>query len=587
MHFAARLNRGAALRALGRNAEVLENDKTLVRCHPRHPMALYNLGDALLLNGEDEEALSVLAEALTLVPGAPQIRIAHCLALALCQRFAEAQGELDMLHRECPEAIRVYFDNAARAAGMAPGGSLPTHAQLLFAGIVLHRQLRCDWRKRTLLKRVLQDLSHSENLGHWDHSMAFNCLLVGLSEETCALIARQIGRCVTADTFRAVVHGPVAGRADGRLRVGYLSPDFREHPAAQCHWRQLQLHDRSRFDVFAYSLRDEGPSKARQRIIESADHFFELSGLEYQTIAQRIALDGIHILVDLTGYLDFACPEILAARPAPIQVQHMGTPGTSGAPFVDYRITDRVLNPAGSEVHWMEKLVYLPNTSFMADDTLPIASVPTREACGLPDRAMVFCCFNGHQKFEPESFTIWMRLLDAVPGSVLWLISGGSISRANVCHAAAQHGLDPARLIFAPRLSRHEDHLARYACADLFLDTFSYTAHVTALDAFWAGLPVLTCAGDQMAKRAGASVALAMGFPELVAADPLDYEACAVFLATHPEALRNLRQRVAAARASAPLFRVEERVRQLERAYETMWERHCRGEAPVSFFVSD
>jgi predicted O-linked N-acetylglucosamine transferase (SPINDLY family) len=374
-------------------------------------------------------------------------------------------------------------------------------------------------------------------------------------------------------------------RAHARIRLGFISPNFREHPSAKLHWRHLALRDRARFEVFGYSLhRSEGP--LRQHIVEACDVFRELSELDSREIATRIAADGIDILVDLAGHLEHSRPEVLALRTVSLRVSYQGLPATMGAELIDYRITDAFTTPPEEMPFWSEKLAFLPGTLFIYNDREAIAeTVPSRSACGLPGNGFVFCSFNANYKIEPEVFAVWMRLLTHVPGSVLWLLDGGEEVRRNLRREAATHGIAPERLVFAPRLP-HAEHLARHACADLFLDTFYCGAHTTAVDALWAGLPVLTCPGETMAARMSASIVRAAGLQEMVFADRAAYETAALRLATQPEELAAVREKLERNRTTCSLFDTAQRVRELDRAFEMMWQRHLAGLPPQSFAVA-
>jgi predicted O-linked N-acetylglucosamine transferase (SPINDLY family) len=273
----------------------------------------------------------------------------------------------------------------------------------------------------------------------------------------------------------------------------------------------------------------------------------------------------------------------LANRPAPIQATYLGYPGTTGAPFIDYAIIDANVVPA-SEVHaYSEKLVYLPECYQCNDRKRKIADrTPSRAECGLPEDGFVFCCFNNSYKTNAPVFDIWMRLLGAVPGSVLWLLGDNNSARANLQREAAARGVAPQRLVFAERVPSSE-HLARHRLADLFIDTFPYNAHTTASDALWVGLPVLTCKGRSFAARVAGSLLHAIGLPELVTGSLPEYEALALRLATHPAELRALRDRLACNRSTHPLFDTPRWTRHLESAYQEMWRLHCDGEPPRSF----
>ena len=284
--------------------------------------------------------------------------------------------------------------------------------------------------------------------------------------------------------------------------------------------------------------------------------------------------------MDLKGYTKGARTEIVALRPAPIQVNYLGYPGTMGAEFVDYIITDRFITPPEQEPFFAEKFVYLPDCYQINDRKRPIAEqTPTRQACGLPAEGFVFGCFNSTYKTTPEVFAVWMRVLREVPGSVLWLYEGNSVVEDNLRREAQERGIDPARLVFARPLPR-DQHLARVCCADLLLDTLPVNGHTTASDALWAGLPVLTCAGETFVSRVAGSLLTAVGLPELITTSLADYEALAVRLARKPSEVARLRKRLEKNRLTAPLFDSERCTRHLERAYQMMWEIYRKGKAP-------
>ncbi len=291
------------------------------------------------------------------------------------------------------------------------------------------------------------------------------------------------------------------------------------------------------------------------------------------------------IAIDLKGYTTDSRPGILRWRPCPVQVNYLGYPGTMGADYIDYLIADPVVIPPGSEPFYSERVVRLPDCYQPNDRQRRIAeATPGRREAGLPENGFVFCCFNNNYKLTPDVFSLWMRLLHRVGGSVLWLLEDNAAAAANLRREAAARGIDPSRLVFAPRADL-PDHLARHRLADLFLDTLPVNAHTTASDALWAGLPVLTCVGEAFAGRVAASLLRAAGLPELVTGNLDDYEALALRLATRPEDLAALKRRLEANRLTCPLFDTDRYRRHLETAYATMWERAERGDAPQAFDV--
>jgi predicted O-linked N-acetylglucosamine transferase (SPINDLY family) len=336
--------------------------------------------------------------------------------------------------------------------------------------------------------------------------------------------------------------------------------------------------------VFAYSFGPDDGSSYRRRIAAECEHFCDVAGLAVNDLARRIHADGIQVLIDLMGYTGVHRIGALALRPAPLQVSYLGMLGTTGADFIDYLITDPVATPPALAEFFTEKFVTLPHSYLVTDPRPEVGRRLGRAGYGLPEEAFVFCSFNNAYKIEPEGFGVWMNILTQVPGGVLWLYAPGPAVEANLRREAAARGVNPERLRFAPLVPRAE-HLARHEAADLFLDTWRYNAAATASLALGMGLPVLTCPGQTLASRVGASLLTAVGLPELIAPDLEAYERLAVRLARQPDALRALRDQLAAHRTTWPLFDTPRLVRNLERAYRAMWEIHASGKPPQPIVV--
>jgi Glycosyl transferase family 41 len=323
----------------------------------------------------------------------------------------------------------------------------------------------------------------------------------------------------------------------------------------------------------------------RARLIAAFDEFHDVRMQSDREVAELIRKREVDIAVDLKGLTQDSRPGILASRPAPVQVTYIGFPGTIGADFIDYVLADPTVLPFDQAPFYPEKIVHLPDCYQVNDRHRQItAAAPARTDAGLPERGFVFCCFNNNWKITPALFDVWMRLLRAVEGSVLWLIRDNEAAAANLRQQAAARGIDPARLVFADHVTL-EAHLARHRLADLFLDTLPYNAHTTASDALWTGLPIVTCLGESFSGRVAASLLNTVGLSDLVTANLADYEALAMKLATDPSALGKVRARLAANRSTFPLFDTDRFRRHIEAAYTTMWEIHQRGEAPRSFGV--
>ena len=363
-----------------------------------------------------------------------------------------------------------------------------------------------------------------------------------------------------------------------KIRLAYISPDLREHPVGHLMVGVIEQHDKARFELTAISLGIDDKSRIRGRMLGAFDRFVDASRLNSQQIAQLIRSLEIDVLVDLGAFTADSRPDVLAQRPAPIQVNYLGYAGSMGVDYMDYIIADRQVIPPHHWPHYVEKVVYLPDDYMPTDNRIEIPEPPPRSTYGLPDDALVFCAFNHDFKITPHIYAIWMRLLVKHPRSVLWMISRNETAQRNLRAHAVSHGVDPERLIFAKRVPRVEDHLARYRLVDLFLDTYPYNAHTTAADALMAGCPVVTCMGEAFHARVAGSHLQAVGMAELATHSLAEYEALADALASDPERLAAIKTRLRAARATSPLFDTPRFCRNLESAYIAMWRTHSLGE---------
>jgi predicted O-linked N-acetylglucosamine transferase (SPINDLY family) len=582
-------NLAVCLQAEGRLEEAIANYQRALALKPRLASALNNLGIAIQAKGDLESAVAHYRQALALQPGfaeaycnlgnalrekgeLPEAVAAYQEALRCRPAYAEAYSNLGTALRDqgkLAEAIAHYRQALALKPDLVETGNQLVH-QL---------QHLCEWSGLdVLIDRQRQRLQEAPSA----QFPPFTFLAIPSSPAEQLTCARN---WVTARL------GPVARLRDGmglhftrmakrRLRIGYLSADFREHPIARQIAELITLHDRSAFEIFAYSYGPDDGSAIRQRIARDCDGWVDIRSASFTEAARRIFEDGVDILVDLMGYTGGARTQILALRPAPIQANYLGYPGTMGADCIDYVITDRFITPSDQAPFFVEKFVYLPDCYQANDRNRTIAqAIPTRPECGLPEHGFVFCCFNNTYKIASAIFEIWMRLLREAPGSVLWLLAANPGVIANLRREAQGRRVQPERLVFAPRVSPAH-HLARLRLADLFLDTLPYNAHVTCSDALWAGLPLLTCAGETFAARVAGSLLTAIGLPELITYSLGDYEVRALQLATHPQELAALRERLAQNRLSAPLFDTPRFTRHLETAYRMMWEIYLRGDAP-------
>ena len=368
----------------------------------------------------------------------------------------------------------------------------------------------------------------------------------------------------------------------GRLRIGYISPDFRQHSVATSFKDLIACHDRTNFEWFGYAIGSGPRDHVSEYFRAQFGHFADFKDQDLEQSARHIHNDRLDLLVDLSGFTRHSALELLELRPAPVQAHYLGYGATLGADCVQYLITDAVHTPPELAAHCAEALVYLPD-SFMATSRPEIdAAPPDRRSQGLPEAATVFANFNAHYKFDPDTFDLWLDLLRELPGSVLWLLRGGDVAMANLCATATARGIDAERLIFASRVP-HSEHLARQSLADLSLDCRYHTGGVSTLDALWSGLPVLSLAGDNQSARTGASILHAAGLGELAVGSMAEYREMALHLACDPAALAALKARLRANMATAPLFDTPRLARHLEAGYREMVRRGRAGEAIGSF----
>jgi predicted O-linked N-acetylglucosamine transferase (SPINDLY family) len=562
--------------------EALTLNPTLAGVH-------FNLGVGWQRQGHVNQAITHYRQALTLRPDSA---VAHNLlgtALYSEGRLEEAVAHYRKALAIKPDYADVYHNlaNVLKDQGLF-GEAIAHYRQVLVLrpgdpeseNHLMHElQHLCEWSG-------LEDLFARQRASIRTYPSArvrpFTLVAIPSSPEEQLLCAKNwVANCFAPlMRLRSKLGFNFLRAAKPRLRLGYLSADFRQHVIAHLIAELFELHDRARFDVFAYSFGPDDGSALRQRLIQAFDRFTDISPLSYEEAARRIYSDAVDILIDLQGYTSLSRSQIGALRPAPIQVNYLGYPGTLGAEFMDYIITDRFTTPPEQQAYFAERFVYLPHCYQINSRQRPIAErIPSRTECGLPPDGFVFCCFNGSYKITPAIFDIWMRLLQGIPGSVLWLLESSPGVAANLCREAARRGVQAGRLIIAPRLPLKQ-HLARLPLSDLFLDTSPVNGGATASDALWVGVPYLTCAGETMVSRVAGSLLTAIGLPELVTPSLAEYEARALHLAQHPEELASLRDRLAQNRLTAPLFDTPRFTRHLEAAYQTMWEIFRRGEPP-------
>ncbi len=574
----------------GRFAEGAARAQQSLACDPDNPRAHVLLGRALAALGRPDAALASFDRAIALEPGAARAHGHRADLLAELGRNAEAIESYDRALALSPDAVADWFNRGGaliaagryeeaiasfqRAAALDPKLD---RAEVLRAPLFLSKLRICDWTNyRDDAAQLLSMIRTNEPL-----SVPFAALMLPCSPAEQLQCARRYVQDQPAPPllWRGEIY------SHDRIRVAYLSADFREHATSHLTAGLFEQHDRSRFEITALSFGEDDHSAVRRRVAAAFEHFVDVRAKGDQQIAEEMRRLEVDIAVDLMGFTKDHRLGVLARRPAPIQVNYLGYPGTMGAPYVDYIIADGTVIPEEDEACYAERVVRLPGTYQVNDAKRPIsASTPSRRDCGLPDDAFVFCCFNNTQKLNPDVFDVWMRVLRAAENSVLWLLEGSVTAAANLRAAAERRGVAARRLIFAGKTSLPE-HLARQRQADLFLDTLPCNAHTTASDALWAGLPVLTQMGAAFPGRVAASLLRAVGLPELIVATPQDYEKRAIELAENPDALATLRRRLAANRATTALFDTALFARRIEAAYTAMYQRYQAGLAPAKIIV--
>jgi predicted O-linked N-acetylglucosamine transferase (SPINDLY family) len=583
-------NRGGALKDVGRLDEALETYDRVLALKPDLAVAYYNRGTVLSASTRHDDALASYDRALALKRDFPEALNNRGAALAALSRHREAVESYDRALLLQPGFVEALNNRGSalshlgqnEAASRDLERALELNPELPFArGTLLHARMQhCDWRAyEEDSTRVIADVRAGK-------PTIEPFMFLGISES-----AQDQLRC--SQTWVRDQGAPSASRLwsgnryrHDRIRLAYVSAHFHERPMGYLMARLFELHDRSRFETIAISSGPDDRSAMRARLKGAFERFIDVRQRSDREVVQLMRQMEIDIAVDRTSFTQGARPGIFAMRAAPIQVSYLAYPGTMGADFIDYVVADEVVIPPEHHTWYAEKVVYLPDSYFVTDSTRKIASrTPSRAELDLPESGFVFCCFNNSYKTTPPVFDVWMRLLREVEGSVLWLLEGNAATESNLRREAAVRQVDPDRLIFAPRIA-HEDHLARHRQANLFLDTLPCNAHTTAIDALWAGLPVLTCIGTTFTGRVAASLLRAIGLPELIT-DSLDaYFALALHLARDTERLDEIRRKLLSQRTSWPLFDTDRFRRHIEAAYLEMWERHQRGEAPTSFSVA-
>jgi predicted O-linked N-acetylglucosamine transferase (SPINDLY family) len=581
------INRANSLRELKRPEDALASLDRALAIAPEDVDALNNRGNILLDLRRYADALGSFDRAMARSPGDAVVHYNHGYALQLLKRYEAALASYEMALAIDPRLADALYGRGHvqykleryEEAVASFEKALAISPEFEFGpGTLADARMRCcEWGARSdEVKQLVTDVRAGRT-----SAPPFTFLRMSDSPQD-QLSCSRIWVRDKSPVLPTPLWSGERYRHD-RIRLAYLSADFRVHPTSFLIAGMLEQHDRGRFETIALSFGDDDQSGIRNRVKGAVEHFIDVRDKGDSEAARLMRELEVDIAVDLMGHTQYSRLGILALRPAPVQVNYLGYPGTMGADFIDYILADRLVIPEEHRASYTEKVVYLPDTYQVNDSRRAIADQTlSRASAGLPEEGFVFCSFNGSDKINPVIFDLWMRLLGDIEGSVLWLLESNSAAARNLRKEAAARGVAPGRLVFAPFV-KLDDHLARHRLADLFLDTLPYNAHTTASDALWAGLPVLTCLGTAFPGRVAASLLNAIGLNELVTHSLAEYESLALRLARNPGHLADMKSKLSVNRSTFPLFDTDRFRRHIEAAYTTMWERYQRGERPESF----
>lgn len=588
--FEAGLTKARELLQEGRLAQAAALYRSLLQSNPDCFEALHLLGVAEAQQQNLEAAAILLGRAIAIDPGNTGalsnygniLRLlmrhedalaSYDKALALNPANADALNNRGGLLRDMGQHERASQDYA-RLSALNPDFEYAL-------GNKLHSNLHsCDWQQYHEIRAQVIDAVRGGKRACYPFDF------LAISEAGADQL--QCAQTYVAHKCPLAVKPLWSGERYGhmKIRLAYVSADLRNHAVAYLMADLFERHDRSKFEVSAWSFGPDTEDEMRARLRKSFEHFHDVRQMTDYQVATRLRAQEIDIAIDLNGFTTYCRPAIFAHRAVPLQVGYLGYIGTMGAGYMDYIIADAEAIPVAHEAYYAEKVARLPDTYQVNQAVRVMAErTPPRAELGLPESGLVFCCFNNTYKITPEVFESWMRLLNRVEGSVLWLLESNAATVRNLRAVAEAGGVRPDRLVFAPRVPAPE-YLARFKRADIFLDTLPYNAGTTASDALWAGLPVVTCAGNAFAGRMAASLLRAIGLPELVTDNLAAYEALAFKLATTPAMLKDLTATLSRNRNTYPLFDADRFRRHIESAYVWMYERHQRGEPPQSFSVA-
>ncbi|MDD2685003.1 MAG: tetratricopeptide repeat protein [Gallionella sp.] len=601
----------------GETAQAAQLFRKILGSEPANAAALYSLSLIMMNAGELDQAKQYSSHGVQVQAGFAPLWFVHG---AILQALGDKQGALDSYDQALqvkPDYLEVLTNSGVLLRNMMRHKESlerfqrvlaidPNHQTALTNSGILLTEFKQSEQAIAMFDRLLKinpDYDYGPGLlayerlhiCDWtDFAIASQKIVAGIraGKRTCKTLALMAISDSASDHFQAAqlfgsnycppnpkkIWQGERYRHD-KIRLAYISPDFREHPVGHLTAGIFEHHDKSRFETYAISLGIDDNSRLRARMLKAFDHFIDVRDMGSLQVAQMLREMEIDILVDLGGYTSDTRTDILAYRPVPVQVNYLGYPGTMGVEYYDYLLADRYIVPAQNLPFYSEKVVYLPDAYLPTDGSVQISErTPSRAECGLPDQGFVFCAFCHDYKINPNVFNIWMRLLVQVPNSVLWLVSRNEVSQRNLRKEAEARGVSSDRLIFAQRVPLVEDHLARYRQADLFLDTHPYNGHTTTADALMAGLPVLTYMGESFPSRVAGSLLYAVGLPEMVTHSHAEYETRALQLALNPVLLGDMKDRLKLNKSACSLFDTKNFSRNLETAYMAMWRQAQLGE---------
>ena len=564
----------------------IENYKQMIKLMPDYASAYYNMGIALYDKGNFAGAILSYGEALKLKPNfagalynigkAQQDKgeldaaiVSYKKAIHIEPNYVDAYYNMGNLHKDKGE-LDISIESYKQALKVKPNFSR-ARAQKLYQQAHI-----CDW------KSIQEDHELVPELGILGQAVSpFSMLSFEDSPKRHEMRSKKY---IKEQNFPPAL--PLTFKKHQRIRIGYFSYDFHNHATMYLMIKLFESHNQKEFEIYAYSFGPNTADEMRQRVIKAVHVFHDVTNMDNREIALLAQRDEIDIAVDLKGFTKGNRLGIFAHRAAPIQINHLGYPGTIGADFIDYIIADKLVIPPMYEHYYSEHIIRLPYTYQPNDNTRVISDTPlTRFEMGLPEQGFVFCCFNNNYKISSEEFNIWMRVLGKVEGSVLWLIKANKWAVANLKKEAGKRGIDSNRLIFAEKIQL-DKHLARHNLADLFIDTFNVNAHTTTSDALWAGLPVVTKLGKSFAARVAGSLLTAVDLPELIVETNKDYEALILALANNPEHLTVIKKKLMKNRISKPLFDTENFTKYLEDGYQQAYNLYLKGHDPANIDVS-